>query len=46
MRGAVQLGRELIKIAGGVEHVKHTVSASGATTDTKEWGKKLLDSLA
>jgi hypothetical protein len=40
------LGREHIKTAGGVEHVKHTVSASSATTDTKEWGKKLLDSLA
>ena len=38
--------RERIKAAGGVELAKRAVSASDATANTKDWGKRLLDVLA
>ena len=38
--------RGRIKAAGGVELAKRAVSASDATANTKDWGKRLLDKLA
>jgi hypothetical protein len=38
-------GKEFIKTAGGVERIKHAVSASYATAKTKRWGKSLLEYL-
>ncbi len=35
--------RQRIKATGGVELAKRTVSASDATADTKDRGKRLLD---
>jgi hypothetical protein len=45
LAGNVSL-RERIKAAGGVELAKRAVSASDATANTKDWGKRLLDVLA